>query len=317
MNIKIKSVFQRFAVLLLTVILFAQCNKKDDVVLATDTIDTKLAADPELSLFKKAVTQAKLESFTKGPGPFTILAPTNAALAAAGITDATLATVDSITLTAILFNHFQNLKRTSFEFPVGPNAPMASMAGFSNFSSKNLTTNTTYVNAAKVLETDINCSNGIIHKIDKFLALPNIPARTIIKSNPNYSLMDSAISKAGVSTIASFAPATGSATTIFLISNASMIAAGYTSLATIGALTPAQVTTLTNTLRYHIIQSRNYSIAFKGGSTKTLQGSNVIITTSTPVTVKGTSNTSASTITTPDIIASNAVLHEISGILLP
>ncbi len=312
---KIKSVFQRAAVLLLTVILFAQCNKKDDVVLATDTIDTKLAADPELSLFKKAVTQAKLESFTKGPGPFTILAPTNAALAAAGITDATLATVDSITLTAMLFNHFQNLKRTSFEFPVGPNAPMASMAGFSNFSSKNLTTNTTYINAAKVLETDINCSNGIIHKIDKFLALPNIPARTIIKSNPNYSLMDSAISKAGITT--TFAPATGSATTIFLISNASMIAAGYTSLATIGALTPAQVTTLTNTLRYHIIQSRNFSIAFKAGSTKTLQGSNVIITTGTPVTVKGISNTTASTITTPDIIASNAVLHEISGILLP
>ncbi len=315
MNTKIKSVFQRVAVLLLTVILFAQCNKKDDVVLATDTIDTKLAADPELSLFKKAVTQAKLESFTKGPGPFTILAPTNAALAAAGITDATLATVDSITLTAMLFNHFQNLKRTSFEFPVGPNAPMASMAGFSNFSSKNLTTNTTYINAAKVLETDINCSNGIIHKIDKFLALPNIPARTIIKSNPNYSLMDSAISKAGITT--TFAPATGSATTIFLISNASMIAAGYTSLATIGALTPAQVTTLTNTLRYHIIQSRNFSIAFKAGSTKTLQGSNVIITTGTPVTVKGISNTTASTITTPDIIASNAVLHEISGILLP
>jgi uncharacterized surface protein with fasciclin (FAS1) repeats len=312
---KIKSVFQRAAVLLLTVILFAQCNKKDDVVLATDTIDTKLAADPELSLFKKAVTQAKLESFTKGPGPFTILAPTNAALAAAGITDATLATVDSITLTAMLFNHFQNLKRTSFEFPVGPNAPMASMAGFSNFSSKNLTTNTTYINAAKVLETDINCSNGIIHKIDKFLALPNIPARTIIKSNPNYSLMDSAISKAGITT--TFAPATGSATTIFLISNASMIAAGYTSLATIGALTPAQVTTLTNTLRYHIIQSRNFSIAFKAGSTKTLQGSNVIITTGTQVTVKGISNTTASTITTPDIIASNAVLHEISGILLP
>ncbi len=317
MNIKIKSIFQRVTVLMLAVTLLVQCNKNDDVVLATDTIDAKLAADPELSIFRKAITQARLESFTKGPGPFTILAPTDAALNAAGITEANLATVDSITLTAMILNHFQNLKRTSFEFPVGPNAPMASMAGFNNFSSKNLTTNTTYVNAAKILQTDINCSNGIIHKIDKYLVLPTISARTIIKSNPNYSLMDSAISKAGLSTIASFAPATGSATTIFLITNASMISAGYTSLATIGALTPAQVTTLTNILRYHIIQSRNYSIAFKGGSTKTLQGSNVIITTNTPVTVKGTSNTTASTITTPDIIASNAVLHEISGILLP
>ncbi len=315
MNIKIKSIIQRVTVLMLAVTLLVQCNKKDDVVLATETIDTKLAADPELSLFKQAITQAKLESFTKGPGPFTILAPTNAAFAAAGITEASLAATDSITLTAMIFNHFQNLKRTSFEFPVGPNAPMASMAGFSNFSSKNLTTNTTYVNAAKVLQTDINCSNGIIHKIDKFLVLPNIPARTIIKSNPNYSLMDSAISRAGLTT--TFAPATGSATTIFLITNASMMSAGYTSLATIGALTPAQVTTLSNILRYHIVQSRNFSIAFKAGSTKTLQGSNVIVTTGSPVTVKGTSNSTASTITNADIIASNAVLHEISGILLP
>ena len=74
---------------------------------------------------------------------------------------------------------------------------------------------------------------------------------------------------------------------------------------------------MTNILRYHIVQSRNFSIAFKAGSTKTLQGTNVIVTTGSPVTVKGTSNTTASTLTTPDIIASNAVLHEISGILLP
>lgn len=315
MNIHIKSIFQKFGVFVLATTLLVQCDKKDDVVLATETIDTKLAADPELSLFKKAITQAKLESFTKGPGPFTILAPTNAALASAGITEASLATVDSITLTAMLFNHFQNLKRTSFEFPVGPNAPMASMAGFSNFSSKNLTTNTTYVNAAKVLQTDINCSNGIIHKIDKYLALPIIPARTIIKSNPNYSLMDSAISKANLTSV--FAPATGSATTIFLITNASMMSAGYTSLATIGALTPAQVTTLANILRYHVVQSRNFSIAFRAGNTKTLQGTNVVVTTGSPVTVKGTSNAAPLTITVADIIASNGVLHELSGILLP
>jgi uncharacterized surface protein with fasciclin (FAS1) repeats len=310
-----KYFFQYAAILLLAATLFVQCNKKDDVVLATDTIDTKLAADPELSIFKKAIVQARLESFTKGPGPFTILAPTNAALTAAGVTEASLATIDSITLTALLFNHFQNLKRTSFEFPVGPNAPMASMAGYNNFSSKNTATNTTYVNAAKVLETDINCSNGIIHKIDKYLALPVIPARTIIKNNPNYSLMDSAISKANLTT--NFAPATGSATTIFLINNASMIAAGYPTLAAIGALTTAQVTTLSNILKYHIVQSRNFSIAFKAGTLKTLLGSNITVTTGSTVTVKGLSNTSASTFLTPDIIASNAVMHELSGILLP
>ncbi len=208
MNHNIKSIFRQTTVLLLAAVICVQCNKKDAVAVATDTIDTKLAADPQLSVFRQGITLARLESFTKGPGPFTILAPTNTALASAGITEASLVSMDTIVLTAFLLNHFQNLKRTSFEFPVGPNAPMASMAGFNNYSFKDLTLKTAYVNASRVVETDIDCSNGMIHKIDKALMLPNTPMRTIIKNNPNYSLMDSAISRANLS--ATFAPATGS-----------------------------------------------------------------------------------------------------------
>lgn len=302
-------------VLLLLSIAFVQCTEKDTVKPPAEFIDAKLAADAELSLFKAAITQAKLETFTKGPGPFTILAPSNAALNAAGITTASLPTIDSISLTAFLLNHFQNLKRTSFEFPVGPNAPMASMAGFNNFSSKNVVLNKTYVNGATVTTEDITCGNGVIHKIDKALLLPIIPVRTILKSNPNFSLMDSAISKAGLTS--SFAPAANSATTIFAINNASMIAAGYTSFTAIGALTPAQVVTLSNILKYHIVQSRNFSVAMKNGTLKTLLGTNITVAVGTAVTVKGISNTTALTLVTPDVYASNGIIHEISGMLMP
>lgn len=315
MTKNIKTVLSSAFLLFLISIAFVQCNEKDTVAAPTEFINEKLAADPDLSLFKAAVAQAKLESFTKGPGPFTILAPTNAALNAAGITSATLPTIDSITLTAIVLNHFQNLSRTSYEFPVGPNAPMASMAGFNNYSSKNTVLNKTYVNGATVIAEDINCGNGVIHKIDKALLLPVIPIRTLLKSNPNFSLMDSAISKAGLT--ANFAPAANSATTIFAISNASMIAAGYTSFTAIGTLTPAQVTTLSNLLKYHIVQSRNFSVAMKTGTLKTLLGTNITVAAGTSVTVKGISNTTALTLVTPDVYASNGIIHEISGILLP
>ena len=127
--------------------------------------------------------------------------------------------------------------------------------------------------------------------------------------------MDSAISKAILA--ANFAPATNSATTVFLINNANMIAAGYPNLAAIGALTPAQVTILSNILKYHIIPSRNYSIAFKAGNLKTSLGSNITVTTGTSVSFKGVSNTSAYTFLNSDIIASNGVLHELNGTLLP
>lgn len=302
-------------VLLLSSIAFVRCTEKDTVKPPAEFIDAKLAADAELSLFKAAITQAKLETFTKGPGPFTILAPSNAALNAAGITTASLPTIDSISLTALLLNHFQNLNRTSYEFPVGPNAPMASMAGFNNYSSKNIVLNKTYVNGATVTTADITCGNGVIHKIDKALLLPIIPIRTILKTNPNFSLMDSAISKAGLST--NFAPAANSATTIFAINNTSMIAAGYTSFTAIGALTPAQVITLSNILKYHIVQSRNFSVAMKNGTLKTFLGTNITVADGTPVTVKGISNTTGLTLVTPDVYASNGIIHEISGMLMP
>jgi uncharacterized surface protein with fasciclin (FAS1) repeats len=313
-----KNIYKKlFSILLifLVSIVFVQCTKKEDVPVPQEFIDAKLAADPDFSLFKAAIAQAKLESFTKGPGPFTILAPTNAALNEIGLTTASLPTFDSITLTAVLLNHFQNLNRTSFEFPVGPNAPMLSMAGFNNYSSKNTVTNKTYVNGATVTIADINCGNGVIHKIDKVLVIPIIPIRTLLKTNPNFSLMDSAISKAGLTS--SFAPATGSATTIFAINNASMTAAGYGSFTAIGALTAAQVTTLSNILRYHIVQSRNFSVAMKPGNLKTLLGTNILVNAGTSVTVKGISNASPLTLVSPDVVASNGIIHEISGMLMP
>jgi uncharacterized surface protein with fasciclin (FAS1) repeats len=313
----IKNTFLSSLLLLLASIVLVQCTKKDDVPVPLEFIDAKLAADPDFSLFKAAIAQAKLESFTKGPGPFTILAPTNAALNEVGLTTATLPTFDSITLTAVLLNHFQNLNRTSFEFPVGPNAPMLSMAGFNNYSSKNTVSNKTYVNGATVTTTDINCGNGIIHKINKVLIIPVIPMRTLLKNNPNFSLMDSAISKVGGTLPASFAPATNSATTIFAINNASMTAAGYGSFTAIGALTAAQVTALSNILRYHIVQSRNFSVAMKTGNLKTLPGTNILVNAGTAVTVKGISNASPLTLVTPDIVASNGIIHEISGMLMP
>ncbi|MBL0056488.1 MAG: fasciclin domain-containing protein [Chitinophagaceae bacterium] len=48
------------------------------------------------------------ETLRKGPAPFTILAPTDAALTAAGITASALPLIDSITLTALVLNHFQS-----------------------------------------------------------------------------------------------------------------------------------------------------------------------------------------------------------------
>ncbi|MBC7616866.1 MAG: fasciclin domain-containing protein, partial [Pedobacter sp.] len=86
--------FLSFIFFFLAIIFVSSCKKDEVAAPVLATIDTKLAANPDLSIFKKAITQAKLETFTKGPGPFTILAPTNTALADAGITESSLTSID-------------------------------------------------------------------------------------------------------------------------------------------------------------------------------------------------------------------------------
>jgi uncharacterized surface protein with fasciclin (FAS1) repeats len=313
MNIRIQKLIKLSVIFFVCCIAFTQC-KKDEIAVPEKFIAEKIEADPELSLLNAAIKQVKLETYTKGPGPFTVLAPTNAALNEVGVTSATLPTIDSLLLTSFLLNHFQSIKRTSFEFPDGPNAPMLSMAGFNNFSSKNKALNKIYINGATISTADINCGNGIMHKIDKALIMSNTPIIFLLSNNPNYTLMAQAITKAALTS--TYSPAASAPITVFAIDNPTMIANGYDAT-TIAALTPAQVTILANILKYNIVPGRNFSNALKNGQVKTNFGTNITVTLGTPIMVKGISNPTPFNVTTADIIASNGVIHQISGLLKP
>ena len=295
-------------------ILFLSCKKDAPVAPVLASLDEKLVADPEFSLFKAAIVQARLETFTKGGGPFTIFAPTNAALNTVGITAQNLASFDTVSLTATLLNHFQNIKRTSFEIPDGPNAPMTSLAGLSNFAFKNKAADKIYINGATVITRDIFCGNGIIHKIDKVLLPPVLPLRFFISTGTDYTLLEQAIVKTGLT--GSFAPTTSSPATIFAPDNAAMIAGGYDAT-TIAGLSTAGITTLSNILKYHIVSSRNFSVILRSGNLKTVFGTNILINVGSGITVKGISNPSPFNLTAVDEVANNGVLHKISGLLKP
>ena len=292
--------------------LFISCKKDEVAVTVLPSIDEKLTADPDFSLFKAAIVQTRLETFTKGGGPFTIFAPTNAALNAVGITSQNLATFDTVGLTATLLNHFQNIKRTSFEIPEGPNAPMTSLAGLSNFAFKNKSLDKIYINGASITTRDIVCGNGIIHKIDKVLLPPVLPIRFFISTNNDYTLLEQAIVKTALA--GSFAPTTAS--TFFAPNNAAMIAGGYDAT-TITGLSTAGIATLSNILKYHIIPSRNFSATFKSGNLKTVFGTNILINAASNISVKGNSNPSSFNLIQVDEYANNGVLHKISGLLKP
>jgi uncharacterized surface protein with fasciclin (FAS1) repeats len=118
-----------------------------------------------------AVRAAELEATLKGPGPFTVFAPTDAAFAK--IPSATLADLlkpeNRATLQAILTYHVVSGKVMA--------ADVVQLTSAATVQGGNVTIAvngaTVRVNEATVTQTDIAASNGVIHVIDTVLMPPS------------------------------------------------------------------------------------------------------------------------------------------------
>jgi uncharacterized surface protein with fasciclin (FAS1) repeats len=130
-----------------------------------DIVDTAVAAGA-FSTLVKAVKAAGLVETLKGPGPFTVFAPTDEAFAKlpAGTLDSVLK--DKAKLTAILTYH------------VVPGKVLAKdVLGLNGKSVKTVqggmlkvdTTSGVKIGGATVTKADVETSNGVIHIIDTVL----------------------------------------------------------------------------------------------------------------------------------------------------
>lgn len=126
---------------------------------AADIVDTAVAAG-QFKTLATALTEAGLIDTLKGPGPFTVFAPTDAAFAKIPKADLDALLKDKAKLTAVLTYH------------VVPGALMSKdvKAGtVKTVQGSNLTVTTdggVAVNNAKVTSADIVADNGVIHVID-------------------------------------------------------------------------------------------------------------------------------------------------------
>lgn len=134
-----------------------------------DIVDTAVAAGSFQTL-AKALQAADLVSTLKGPGPFTVFAPTDEAFAKlpAGTLDDLLKTENKEKLRAILTYHVIPGKVTSAKVMT------LSSAKTVNGQEVKITTmgGNVMVNNARVVRADIVASNGVIHVIDTVI-LPN------------------------------------------------------------------------------------------------------------------------------------------------
>jgi uncharacterized surface protein with fasciclin (FAS1) repeats len=129
-----------------------------------DIVDTAVAAGSFKTL-AKLLTDADLITVMKGPGPYTVFAPSDDAFAK--VPKATLDALakDKAKLQAVLKYHVLTSKWTTDDIKLVKSTGTA--LGQSVAFGAEGTTLT--VNGAKVVKANIDCANGMIHVIDTVL----------------------------------------------------------------------------------------------------------------------------------------------------
>lgn len=134
-----------------------------------DIVDTAVAAG-SFNTLAKALTAADLVSTLKGPGPFTVFAPT----------DEAFAKLPAGTLENLLKPENKAMLRRVLTYHVVPGKVMAAdvvkltsaKAVSADMLSIKVSGSTVMVDKALVVQTDIAASNGVIHVIDTVLLPP-------------------------------------------------------------------------------------------------------------------------------------------------
>ncbi|GAB4035036.1 MAG: hypothetical protein Fur0014_00410 [Rubrivivax sp.] len=266
-----------------------------------------LEIDAELSTLLTAVRAAGLESALAGAGPFTLFAPSNAAfgalLAELGLTQAQLLG-DTALLGAVLRYHVLGAAVFAADVPAGravtPLAggifkPEAAGGGLSIVDGRNRT--------ARITRTDIRCSNGVIHTLDRVLLPADKTVVQTAQSLPQFSILVQAVINAGlVDALSAAGPFTVFAPTDEAFAKIPK--------ADLDALLKDKAK-LTAVLTYHVVPGKVMAADVKAGKVKTVQGGELTIGTSGGVTVDNAK------VVKTDIVASNGVIHVIDSVVLP
>ena len=134
-----------------------------------DIVDTAVAAGSFTTL-AKALTAADLVATLKGPGPFTVFAPTDEAFAKLppGMLDNLLKPENKAMLRRVLTYHVVPGKLLAADVVKVSSAKAVS----GDTLSINVSGGTVMVDKARVVKTDIAATNGVIHVIETVLLPP-------------------------------------------------------------------------------------------------------------------------------------------------
>jgi transforming growth factor-beta-induced protein len=271
---------------------------------AKDIVDTAVAAG-QFKTLAAALKAAGLVETLKSKGPFTVFAPTDEAFAKLpkGTVEDLLKPENKGKLTAILTYHVVPGRVTARE-----------AFGLENASTVNgqrldigRRDGRLVIDGATIISTDINCTNGVIHVIDRVL-LPEqerIPA--LADKAGQFNTLLAAVSAAGLDKVLDGA----GPFTVFAPTDDAFKALPKGTVETL--LKPENKLKLVDVLKYHVVSGRVYSDqAAQAGQAATLLGSVV----ETSVTADGLRINNA-LVVKGDLETANGVIHVIDAVLLP
>ncbi|MGV2332684.1 MAG UNVERIFIED_CONTAM: fasciclin domain-containing protein [Planctomycetaceae bacterium] len=274
---------------------------------ASDIVDTAVAAGSFKTLVA-AVKAAGLVETLKGKGPFTVFAPTDEAFAKLpkGTVEDLLKPENKDKLIAILTYHVvpgrvlaaDVVKLKSARTVQGQEVAIKVADGGVS------------VDSAKVVKTDIACSNGVIHVIDSVI-IPKAPAKAA-------DIVDTAVGAGSFGTLVAAVKAAGLVETLkgegpFTVFAPTDAAFAKLPKGTVeDLLKPENKDKLVAILTYHVVPGKlKAADVVSKKELKTVNGKTAAITT------EGGAKIAGATISATDIETSNGVIHVIDSVILP
>jgi transforming growth factor-beta-induced protein len=161
-----------------------------------------------------------------------------------------------------------------------------------------------FINDAKVTTSNLVCTNGVVHIIDKVLTPPKTILQTA-KDDGSFSKLLGAIDAANLT-------ATLNGTGPFTVFAPTDAAFNKLDQAVLSKLTTSDKANLTKLLTYHVLSGMVPSFQMKNGTVTTLEGEQLNVTVNgTTITVGNT------TIVMKDIICTNGIIQVIEQVLVP
>ena len=267
----------------------------------SDIVATAIGAG-SFNTLVAAVKEADLVSTLQGDGPFTVFAPSDEAFAKlpAGTVENLLA--DKEALKRVLTYHVVSGRVAAADVVNLDFAP--TVQGQS--ARIQVRDGNVFVDDAKVVATDVEASNGIIHVIDTVLM-------------PRKDIVDTAVSAGQFGTLVTAVKAAGLVETLKSKGPFTVFAPADSAFAALPAGTVEGLlqdkAALTAVLTYHVVSGRVLAenIAMGKSEVKTVQGQMLSIERHRD----GTVMVGGAKVIGADVLAGNGVIHVIDGVLLP